>query len=956
MKSPPKVTGLSPKEGIPGCKVTIRGENLGTSEKDLEGLTICGANCLLLAQWISPSKIVCQTTNCKGDGEVIVTTKSGGRGTCTVRFRGLQILPNAVKECAIWMDESSLFGHRLNNRTGPSSPMASQREDALGLKVETAVPLSDAELKALFPDGSSNLALRNFDAGRYLVESHSSTSFSDLKKGLKNLRQQSSSIKTEGPQTFIKANLSTFMNCQDILASIHKGLEVHENIVHKDEGVEGSTSKGVDSLNPFSEDMLEEGENAEEDQEDDGQEKIPTLQKLENLLIESNENAKTIFETVLHRKDRADSTRNALNVLNRFKFLFHLPITMERNIKKGDYEVVINDYERARQLFSSSQVPAFIKVYQDVEERVVKFRNQLKKKLMQLPSSLDDQKRLIRYLIELNAEGDPAWDCIVNQQQWLVNLLNTYKDEHITLDKGSVEQEHLKIKGHHRRQYSGSGIQIKVSATDTSEARFNPPQNVLFLEELVQLLDLSFPDLWRLGQSYFKASIVSEAGGKEMKIDRTKEKGFKTMVTNTIEHFANLVRAAFLPDTLVGLEPSERAKLGFWKETNQEGSGAWLPQCVRSVRGILGSLMILEVPANCLDVLHSLLADLRIHCMHTLFQEATEDIQNLHTRETWVLQMDEHGGISALPALFESLVIDTLQHLKEVVSRVKQGELNIFADYDIQRMTVELASEMIKAFAVCLEQLAFRGQAEADYQKQRLSEAQMCIPVSLFQSEDSLPSNEQCLVIVLSNNSHVSQYVIPNLMEEFRKHGYPNVQEIENVALEAYVELDEKIFEAYCEQKTEPLVCALEPGMNMGHFEWHNCSIPAGVRPYVKTALMSAVAIHAEINAIAPAFMLRVMTKVLESIAEEISRLTSCAMEGYSQAGALQARLDLAALEEALSPYRNAGTSASFQEALSAVPKLVCKEDRELLEKLLAKFREECGFLLQCFTSDPSSV
>lgn len=46
---------------------------------------------------------------------------------------------DAVKECAIWMDESSLFGHRLNNRTGPSSPMASQREDALGLKVETAV-------------------------------------------------------------------------------------------------------------------------------------------------------------------------------------------------------------------------------------------------------------------------------------------------------------------------------------------------------------------------------------------------------------------------------------------------------------------------------------------------------------------------------------------------------------------------------------------------------------------------------------------------------------------------------------------------------------------------------------------------------------------------------------------------------------------------------------------------
>lgn len=32
---PPKVTGLSPKEGEPGTKVIIRGENLGTSQRDL---------------------------------------------------------------------------------------------------------------------------------------------------------------------------------------------------------------------------------------------------------------------------------------------------------------------------------------------------------------------------------------------------------------------------------------------------------------------------------------------------------------------------------------------------------------------------------------------------------------------------------------------------------------------------------------------------------------------------------------------------------------------------------------------------------------------------------------------------------------------------------------------------------------------------------------------------------
>lgn len=37
-KPPPQVTGISPKEGPPGTRVTLRGENLGTDARDLIGL------------------------------------------------------------------------------------------------------------------------------------------------------------------------------------------------------------------------------------------------------------------------------------------------------------------------------------------------------------------------------------------------------------------------------------------------------------------------------------------------------------------------------------------------------------------------------------------------------------------------------------------------------------------------------------------------------------------------------------------------------------------------------------------------------------------------------------------------------------------------------------------------------------------------------------------------------
>lgn len=66
--------------------------------------------------------------------------------------------------------------------------------------------------------------------------------------------------------------------------------------------------------------------------------------------------AKKLFDDVLARRERADATRNALGVMQRNKFLFNLPVSIERNIRKAEYDVVINDYSRAKNLFSKTDV------------------------------------------------------------------------------------------------------------------------------------------------------------------------------------------------------------------------------------------------------------------------------------------------------------------------------------------------------------------------------------------------------------------------------------------------------------------------------------------------------------------------------------------------------------------------------------------------------------------------
>ncbi|KAK5906784.1 hypothetical protein CesoFtcFv8_004695 [Champsocephalus esox] len=398
-RQPPLVTGISPKEGAAWTKVTIRGENLGTGPPDLIGLSICGHNCLLTAEWMSASKIVCRVGPAKDDkGEIIVTTKSGGLGTSTVSFKLLR--PERIgilDQSAVWVEEMNYYDMRTDRNKG-ISPLSLRPSNPLGIDIDKGkIPQKDIELT--FPGMSGDFTSENFSATWYLIENHTGSSFEQLKLAANNLKKQATK-KNEGSLAYVKGGLSTFFEAQDALAAIHQRLESDGT-----ERVEGSMT-----------------------------------QRLENILNRASDTADTLFQEVLGRKDKADSTRNALNVLQRFKFLFNLPLNIERNIQKGDYDVVINDYEKAKSLFGPTEVPVFKKVYAEVETKIGALRSLLLEKLLQTPSTLHDQKRYIRYLSDLHAPGDPAWQCIYAQHKWILQLMQNCRNEFISGQRGLMDR------------------------------------------------------------------------------------------------------------------------------------------------------------------------------------------------------------------------------------------------------------------------------------------------------------------------------------------------------------------------------------------------------------------------------------------------------------------------------------------------------------------------------------
>ena len=102
----------------------------------------------------------------------------------------------------------------------------------------------------------------------------------------------------------------------------------------------------------------------------------PTI-AVEEAISRCKEEADKMFFDVLGRKDKADKTRNALTVLNRFKFLFHLPASIRGHLAREDYDRVSEEYERARALYGNSEEPLFHLYLSEAEAGVKEMKETL---------------------------------------------------------------------------------------------------------------------------------------------------------------------------------------------------------------------------------------------------------------------------------------------------------------------------------------------------------------------------------------------------------------------------------------------------------------------------------------------------------------------------------------------------------------------------------------------------
>lgn len=116
----------------------------------------------------------------KGKGDVIVITRSGGKGACNVTFKGYHETIGPMKESAVWVEEAPLFAWGRHSL----SPSSFQQDDPLGLSVEgNDKKIPEDDLLEFFPNKCGDITSEDFSPGWFLLENHHSTSFNDLQAG-----------------------------------------------------------------------------------------------------------------------------------------------------------------------------------------------------------------------------------------------------------------------------------------------------------------------------------------------------------------------------------------------------------------------------------------------------------------------------------------------------------------------------------------------------------------------------------------------------------------------------------------------------------------------------------------------------------------------------------------------------------------------------------------------------
>ncbi|GMP79803.1 hypothetical protein CsSME_00035178 [Camellia sinensis var. sinensis] len=737
-----------------------------------------------------------------------------------------------------------------------------------------------------------------FDAKLFLSRIHQDTSGADLEAGALALKTDLKS-RTQQKKQLVKENFDCFVSCKTTIDDIESKLKRIE------EDPEGSGTAHL----------------------------FNCMQGVSSL-------ANRAFGSLFERQAQAEKIRSVQGMLQRFRTLFNLPSSIRGSISKGEYDLAVREYRKAKSIVLPSHVGILKRVLEEVEKVMHEFKGMLYKAMEDPQIDLTNLENIVRLLLELEPESDPVWHYLNIQNHRIRGLL-----EKCTLDH-EARMEIFQNEMHEKALSDAKWKQIQQDLNQSSDVDYSLTSgNTLllgdsqpigftgaevdalrgrYIRRLTAVLIHHIPAFWKVALSvssgkFAKSSQVSTDSNVNTSANRSVEKvGDGKYSSHSLDEVSGMIRS-----TISAYESKVHNTFRDLEESNilRPYMSDAIKEISRACKAFEAKESAPPVAVAALRTLQSEITKIYVLRLCSWMRAAIEEISK---DESWVpvsiLERNKSPyRISSLPLAFRSIMASAMDQINLMIQSLR-SEATKSEDTFVQLQEIQESVRL--AFLNCL--LDFAGHLEHIGSDLSQNSSNKDSPHSQngYSHElqenlsDPLPGSvidpHQQVLMVLSNIGYCKDELSRELYYKYRhvwsqSRGRDEEDSDLQELVMSFSGLEEKVLEQYTFAKANLIRTAAMNYLLDSGVQWGEAPAVKGVRDAAVELLHALVAVHAEVFAGCKPLLDKTLGILVEGLIDTFLSLfhenKTKDLRSLDANGFCQLMLELEYFETILNPY-----------------------------------------------------
>ncbi|KAM0064308.1 putative cullin repeat-like-containing domain superfamily, exocyst complex component EXOC2/Sec5 [Helianthus debilis subsp. tardiflorus] len=640
--------------------------------------------------------------------------------------------------------------------------------------------------------------------------------------------------------------------------------------------------------------------------------------------------ANRAFASLLERQAQAEKIRSVQGMLQRFRTLFNLPSAIRGNISKGEYDLAVREYRKAKSIVLPSHVGILKRVLEEVEKVMQEFKGMLYRSMEDPQIDLTNLENIVRLLLELEPESDPVRHYLNIQNHRIRGLLEKCTFDHEMRIENLQNELHEKAlsdekwrKIQHDLNESGAvDMLMDDSLTLNSQPRDSGSEELdslrgRYIRRLTAVIVHHIPAFWKVALSVSSGKFAKVGDKKNSSHSLDEVSG---MIQNTISAYESKVHNTFhdLGDSNI-LRP-------------------YMSDAITDISKACEAFEAKEAaPSVAVAALRTLQYEITktyIQRLNAWMRSSTEEISN---NELWVpvsvLERNKSSyTISHLPLAFRSVMVTAMDQIDTMMQSLGSEATK---SEDAFVLFQETQESVRVSFLNCL--LDFAGHLEQIGSElgQNISNKENSAFENGYTEENSsepLPGSitnpHQQLLMVLSNLGFCKDDVSREMHHKYKHiwmqpRGKDEVDNDVDDLVRSFSGLEEKVLEQYTIAKANHIRTAAVNYLLDAGVQWGAVPAVKGVRDASVELLHTLVAVHAEVSGGCKPLLDKILGTLVEGLMDTLLSLfhehRDTDIRMLDANGFCQLMLELEYFETILNQYFTPEVSESLRSLQGAI-------------------------------------